>query len=159
MEHCRADVRIMRHCNLFTHPARAGQRPVSPDGGAYIILELPTRLRNMSQCLKKPFSGAVSLLNAPMLNLLLNICISKIGTVVQNCQFTKKAQLASCLKRFLSVQALVGTFDFQQSIENCEKSRCQLYIIRVTGAVIPLALALCILFNFGTAFGRQLQDD
>ena len=111
LEHCRADVRIMRHCNLFTHPARAGQRPVSPDGGAYIILELPTRLRKMSQCLKKPFSGAVSLLNVPMLNLLLNICISKIGTVVQNCQFTQKAQVASCLKRFLSVQALVGTFN------------------------------------------------
>ena len=94
LEHCRADVRIMRHCNLFTHPARAGQRPVSPDGGAYIILELSTRLHKMSQCSKKPFSGAVSLLKAPMLNLLLNICISKIGTVVQNCQFTQKAQLA-----------------------------------------------------------------
>ena len=47
-------------------------------------------------------------------------------------------------------------------IVNCEtlaKSRWQVYIIRVTGAVIPLALTLCILFNFGTAFGRQLQDD
>ena len=111
LEHCRADVRIMRHCNLFTHPARAGQRPVSPDGGAYIILQLSTRLRNMSQCSKKPFSGAVSLLNAPMLNLLLNICRSEIGTVVRNCQFTQKAQLVSCLKIILSVQALVGTFN------------------------------------------------
>ena len=108
--------------------------------------------------LKEPFSGAVSLLKAPVLNLLLNICISKIGTVVQNCQFTKKAHLASCLKRFLSVQALTSRH-FQQGIENCEKSRCQLYIIHVTGVVIPLALALCILFNFGTAFGRQLQVD